>query len=110
MHYPRKTLGIKLLSYSKFFLVSSYNQIQVDSVYMDFSKVFDNIRRYLLFPRLPVSGVAGNLLQWIMPYISNRSEHVTFKSISVILFNGINSSTYPCTCGVPQGSDLGPLF
>ena len=45
-------------------------------------------------------GIRGNVLHWFESYIKGRSQYVTVKShLSEILL---------ITCGVPQGSVLGP--
>ena len=47
-------------------------------------------------------GIRGTVLQWFQNYISRRSQTVTIGET--------NSDLKNKTCGVPQGSILGPLL
>ena len=47
-------------------------------------------------------GIRGNILQWIQNYLSNRQQPIKLKETTSTLSN--------ITCGVPQGSILGPLL
>ena len=67
-----------------------------------FSKAFDTINHDILFGKLDHYGVRGVALKWIKDFLSNREQFV--------IYNGIKSKSRGITCGVPQGSILGPLL
>ena len=56
----------------------------------------------ILFDKLEHCGIRGLALDWIRSYFSNRKQYVES--------NGHCSLTNEISCGVPQGSILGPLF
>ena len=72
------------------------------AAFIDLRKAFDTVNFSILLKKLSKAGVRNNLLQWCRSYLSDRLE--------CTLANGINSDCLPVTCGVPQGSVLGPLF
>ena len=47
-------------------------------------------------------GVRGVLLEWFKSYLTGRNQYV--------FYNGESSDLKPISCGVPQGSVLGPLL
>lgn len=76
--------------------------LQTDAVYTDFSKAFDSVDHNILRSKLIKIGISGPLLNWLMSYLSNRTQFVKFQ--------GLVSSEILVTSGVPQGSHLGPLL
>ena len=52
--------------------------------------------------KLECYGIRGIALQWFESYLTDREQYVDF--------DGIESSKLRITCGVPQGSILGPLL
>ena len=71
-------------------------------VYLDFSKAFDTINHSILLSKLQKYGIRGLAFDWMKDYISKRKQYV--------FFDGINSDLLDISCGVPQGSILGPLL
>ena len=71
-------------------------------VFVDLSKAFDTVDQDILITKLENYGVNGNNLRWFQSYLKNRKQYLNFN-------NKITNSSL-ITCGVPQGSILGPLL
>ena len=68
---------------------------------LDLSAAFDTID--MLMSRLrKYIGLRDTALNWFRSYLSQRQQSV--------LINGVNSKMVPLSCGVPQGSVLGPIL
>ena len=78
------------------------NKEHVIGIFLDLSKAFDTLDHAILLHKLQSYGIRGMALAWIRDYLDNRKQYVTF--------NNINSSFLSISCGVPQGSILGPLL
>ena len=72
------------------------------SVFLDFSKAFDTICHDILLRKMEAYGIRMTNLDLFKSYLSNRSQYVQI--------DGISSQSTEITCGVPQGSILGPLL
>ena len=71
-------------------------------IFLDLKKAFDTVDHNLLLTKLKHYGMQEKTLQWFRSYLSDRSQRV--------YINGILSDKEQITCGVPQGSTLGPLL
>ncbi len=71
-------------------------------IFIDFSKAFDTVNHSILLDKLSSYGIKGNLHSLLTDYLSNRKQYVSY--------GGLDSALLDVTCGVPQGSVLGPLL
>ena len=69
-------------------------------IFLDLSKAFDTVNHSIIIAKLQHYGIRGIALEWFKNYLTNRNQVVKFKNTV--------SSREKITCGVPQGSVLGP--
>ena len=71
-------------------------------LFIDLKKAFDIIDHEILLSKLELYGFKGASLNLLRDYLSDRTQ--------VTVINNVNSETSFISCGVPQGSILGPLL
>ena len=71
-------------------------------VFIDLQKAFDIVNHQILCDKLAYYGFRGKPLHLIQSFLNNRKQFVSI--------NGFESPKLNITCGVPQGSTLGPLL
>ena len=71
-------------------------------IFIDQSKAFDTVDHKILTKKLELYGIKDCNLRWFESYLSNRKQFIA---------NGDKQTNIgSITCGVPQGSILGPLL
>ena len=72
-------------------------------VLLDLSAAFDTVRHDILLERLSKRlGICGTALNWFQSYLKDRQQ--------TVVVSNQQSGKQNLTCGVPQGSVLGPLL
>jgi hypothetical protein len=72
------------------------------TIFMDLSKAFDTLDHSIIISKLKFYGIRGTELSFFESYLYNRKQFVSV--------NSANSDIASISCGVPQGSVLGPLL
>ena len=76
---------------------------RTSAVFVDFSRAFDSVDHDLLLQRLQKLNVDPHLARWTLNFLTDRQ-------VRVRMGHRHYSRTEVFTCGVPQGTVLGPLL
>ena len=71
-------------------------------IFIDLKKAFDTVDHSILLQKLYHYGIRGIINEWFHSYLTNRTQTTQIGSYI--------STKANVTCGVPQGSVLGPLL
>ena len=97
----RSTQSALLQMYDRWVQAAAKGQVR-GAVLLDLSAAFDLVSPEILLKKLQIYGLNQDFLAWVESYLSNRHQCVWIDHVM--------SNFLPCEVGVPQGSNLGPLF
>ena len=70
--------------------------------YIDLKKALNTVNHRILINKLQLYGIRDDILDWFRSYLQNQKQNIHI--------NDTNSNIGSISCGVPQGSILGPLL
>lgn len=91
-----------LISSLDYINMSTKSKKFIIGLFCDISKAFDTVNHDILLKKLEFYGIRGAVLNWVTSYLYNR--------VQCTVVNNVKSDLEHISCGVPQGSVLGPLF
>jgi len=78
------------------------NNNKILGIFVDLQKAFDTVDHEILLSKLNYYGIRGVMLNWITNYLLDRKQFTVVNNVSSVMGR--------ISCGVPQGSVLGPLL
>ena len=100
---PNHSTETALVRVQNDILMSMEHQEITILVLLDLSAAFDTVHHKTLLHHLEqYFGISGTVLHWFLSYLQDRQQSVSIE--------GMTSKLYNLTCGVPQGSVLGPIL
>ena len=99
---PLHSTETALLRVQNDILTSIENKEITVLVLLDLSSAFDTVDHAILLNRLKNIGITGLVHDWFSSYLSGRTQ--------AVFLDGVISDSVNLTCGVPQGSVLGPIL
>ena len=97
-----QSTATSLLTTTNSWLINMDSGLINGVVFLDLCKAFDTIDHEILMNKLYLYGVKGSALRWFKSYLMHREQ--------VCKIDNIISTPKNIKCGVPQGSNLGPLL
>lgn len=98
----KKSTEMALLNIKDKIIDNIENKLFTLGLFLDFKKAFDSVKHDILLIKLSRYGVRGIALDIVKSYLENRMQYTKIGNAT--------SHFGEITCGVPQGSILGPLL
>ena len=99
---PNHSTTTALLTFSNDLYSAADDGELTGAIFIDLTKAFDFVDRYLLLDKLHGIGLSNNTVLWFNLYLHNRKQ--------CVVVNGKQSDLLIQQKGVLQGSTLGPLL
>ena len=99
---PGRSCQSQLLVHFKDIYEALEEGVQVDTVFLDFSKAFDKVNHSILLKKVAEHGIKGKIGSWIREFLMNRKF--------TVIANGHKSEQEDVMSGVPQGTVLAALL
>lgn len=80
--------------------------LSVGAVFIDFQKAFDTVSHEILSRKLQAIGISGSIHEWIMCYLTNRSQFYRGEWLQILL----RLCPFWCTPGFPFGAKVVHYF
>ena len=101
--FRKNNSTVNTVSYLTNDIFNNMNKREITmATYIDMAKAFDTVNHTILLNKLEKLGIVGNLLKLLKNYLVDRKQSTTA--------NGYTSDVDNVTCGIPQGSTVGPLM
>lgn len=103
-HGFRKSLSCEtqLAEFTHDLLQHMDDNLQIDAIFLDFSKAFDRVSHKHLLAKLSPLGISPNIIKWLEQFLTGRVQFTCANNFQSALTN--------VTSGVPQGAGLSPLL
>ncbi len=98
-----RTTSLALMEFVEEITSAIENKEYAIGIFLDLKKAFDTVDHDLLLKKMHRYGVRGVALSWFGSYLENRHQYVQMN-------NNFKSQLQKVSCGVPQGSVLGPML
>ncbi|XP_053698842.1 uncharacterized protein LOC128745791 [Sabethes cyaneus] len=100
--FRKRSVESNLCEFTSFCISKMDAGVQIDAIYTDIKAAFDTVNHEILYAKLRRLGFSDRLCDWLKSYLANRQLYVKIRSAESTIFSP--------QCGVPQGSNLGPLL
>lgn len=99
---PKKSTSDAIFKLTRNLYNSLDSGLRTLAIYIDLAKAFDTVDHEILLDKLEKIGIRGICLNLFKTYLIGR--------LQTVKINNTLSKTWLITCGVPQGTVLGPIL